>query len=421
MELDETYRFRSDFYHDLKLHKEFNKGSMEGNLLFRIIHIILVVTLIWFFVAMVLVLDSPEAYAKAVPGMTAIWLIFEGAQAFVHRGGGIHYKRSLMLNGGQPTHDSVLFYEDRIQTLEQQTGNKALIRYDAIKVVYETENLLLLGMKYQTFLIVDKRGLSGSREELGQFLYEKCPKLRGKKVRNCKVGRIISRIKWVVVLLSLLIALFYHPTLQLNRRLQGQIHNGMSTSEMAAELETFGISGLSPENLVSLDESWTYLSHTKLESLLYRMGLGDRNFENGDFAPAETGVFFSYYWSSYPETMYTDFLRGVAAMSQGQIVIDGIREDWSNADWASYDGYVTVDFILNGEEKHFDAVFYEDWYDEQTFNTLNTMVQDATGKQLYFADFDDIGCFIFLGDKAWAESFAKRTGLEISADINDIY
>ena len=119
--------------------------------------------------------------------------------------------------------------------------------------------------------------------------------------------------------------------------------------------------------------------------------------------------------------MYTDFLRGIAAMSRGEITIDNIREDHSNADWDAWEGTVTVDFSLNGNQQSLEAVFYGEWYDEQTFNTLNAMILEATGKQLYFADFEDTACFLFLGDDAWADAFARRTGLEISSDINDIY
>ena len=37
MEFTENYRFRSDFYHDLKLHKEFNRTTLECSLFFRLL------------------------------------------------------------------------------------------------------------------------------------------------------------------------------------------------------------------------------------------------------------------------------------------------------------------------------------------------------------------------------------------------
>lgn len=421
MELEHNVRFRSDFYHDLKLQKECNRGSLDGNLFFRGMYLMLTATLIWFFWQMVIALDAPEEYAKTLPGIVAIWLMVEGIRLFSLRGGGIHYKRSLMLNGGKPTHDSVLFLDDCILTLEQESGNKAALQYDTVRVVYETENLLLLGMKYSVFLIVDKRTLTGTREEFGQFLYEKCPKLRHKKVRNCKTGRLINAIKWAVILLSILTALFFHPWLQINSRIQGQIHNGMSAHEIITELSSFGITV--PESLSEADvdsEFWIF-DMTKLESLLFQAGLGVHDYEAGSWTPAETGVFFTYYWGTYPETMYTDLLRGIDALSHGALVIENIREDQSGADWANYDGSIAVDFTLNGTPQHLDAVFYQEWYDEQTFNTLNDMILEATGKQLFFADYQDVGCFVFYGDTDWANAFAKRTGFEISSDINDIY
>lgn len=337
------------------------------------------------------------------------------------RGGGVHYKRSLMLNGGKPTHDAVLFYDDHILTLEKESGNKATILYENIRSVSETENLLLLAMRFGTYLMVDKRGLSCTKEELGQLLYEKCPRLRHKKVRSNKWGVILRRTAWAVVLISFLIALYFHPALQINKRVQGQIHNGMKLSEISAELETFGLTPMTETELVTTENSLFYLSDDKLTHLLYCMGAGQRDYDTGAFTPAETGVFFSYYWAEHPETMYTDLLSGIAAMSRGELVIGNIKEDQSNTDWHAWEGTITVDFTLNGSAQTLNAVFYGEWYDEQTFNVLNDMVLEATGKQLYFADFEDTACFIFLGDEAWADTFSKRTGLKISSNINDIY
>ena len=151
------------------------------------------------------------------------------------------------------------------------------------------------------------------------------------------------------------------------------------------------------------------------------MGEGIRDYDTGVFTPAETGVLFTYYWAEFPDTMYADLLNGIAAMSRGKLVIEDISEDHSNTDWADYEGNIAVSYTLNGKPQKFDAVFYQEWYDEQTFNIISATIQEETGNQLYFADYDDIGCFVFFGDDTWAEEFAKRTGLEISSDINDIY
>lgn len=421
MEFTENYRFRSDFYHDLKLHKEFNRTTLECSVLFRLLQIIYIGELIWFFWQMVIVLSQPAEYAKHVPGLVALWLLVEGFRLLATRGGGIQYKRSLMLNAGKPTNDSVFFCDDAIYTLEQESGNKATLCYDTVRIIYESKNLYLLGIKYNMFLMVHKDGLTVSREEFGQFLYEKCPKLRRKKVRKCRTGRIINYTKWIAILLSLIVCLFFHPWLQLNKRVQGQIHNGMTLSEISEELESFGLTPLTDTELVTTENGLFYLSDDKLAHLLFCMGEGIRDYDTGSFTPAESGVFFTYYWAEFPDTMYTDLLNGIAAMSGGQLVIENICEDHSHADWANYDGTISANFILNGTPQKIDAVFYQEWYDEQILNTLNSMIMEATGKSLWFVDFEDTGCFIFLGDQNWAESFADRTGLVLSSDINDIY
>ena len=370
---------------------------------------------------MIIVLHKPVEYAKYVPGLVALWLLVEGFRLLATRGGGIQYKRSLMLNGGKPTHDSVFFCDDAIYTLEQESGNKATLGYDTIRIVYESENLYLLGIKYNMFLMVHKEGLTCTREEFGQFLHEKCPKLRRKKVRKNCTGRIINRIKWTAILLSVIICLFFHPWLQINKRIQGQIHNGMKLSDISAELEAFGLTPLTDAELVTTENGLFYLSDDKLTHLLFCMGEGLRDYDTGAFDPAQTGVFFTYYWSEFPDTMYTDLLYGIAAMSRGELIIENISEDHSRADWANYDGTISVNFTLNGTPQKVDAVFYQEWYDEQILHSLNAMILESVGKQLYFADFDDIGCFIFLADPLWSEAFSDRTGLELSSDINDIH
>ena len=421
MELMENHRFRSDFYHDLKLHQEFNRGTRDARLFYRFIYLYIIGIFIWCFWYMVVQLDRPEIYSNTALFMCGIWVLVEVIWFFMTRGGGVHYKRSLMLNGGNPTHDTVLFCEDHILTLEQESGNKATILYDNIRSACETEHLILLKMRYGTYLMVHKQGLSCTREELGQFLYEKCPKLRHQKVRTSKWGVILRRTAWAVVAVSFLIALYFHPWLQLNKRLQGQIHNGMKLSEISAELKTFGLTPLEEVDLIHAESGLFYLSSDKLTHLLYCMGSGERNHDSGSFIPADSGVFFTYYWAECPETMYTDLLRGIAAMSRGQLVIENITEDHTDTDWTAWTGTIGVDFTLNGIPKHLDAVFYGEWYDEQILNVLNAMVLEATGKQLYFSDFEDTACFLFLGDDAWAERFTNRTGLVISSDINDIY
>ena len=421
MEYTENYRFRSDFYHDLKLQKEFNRASIEGNLYYRGMYLVITGIFLWFFWQMVIVLKVPVEYAKHLPGIVAIWLVVELVRFIAFRGGGIHFKRSLMLNGGKPVHDSVFFCEDAIYTAEQETGNKCTIQYDTIRIVYESDNLYLLGMKYGVFLMVDKNSLTASKEEFGQFLFEKCPKLRKKKVRKCRTGRVIHYIKWTVIMLSLLFAVFFHPWLQINKRLQGQIHNGMSLSEISLELEQLGLKSMSETELSDMESGLFYLSDDKLTHLLYCMGAPDRDYDTGTYRPRETGVFFSYYWSEDPDTMYTDLLQGIAAMSRGELVIENIQEDHSKTNWEIREGTIRVDFTLNGTAQTLDAVFYGEWYDEQTFNMLSEMIRQSTGKQLYFSDFERTACFIFFGDDAWAKGFSEQTGLILSGNINDIY
>ena len=87
MEQFENVRFLSDFYHDLKLQKEFNRGGIEGNLYLRGIYLVISGVFLWFFWKMVIELGQPVEYARTLPGITAIWLAVEVLRLISLHGG----------------------------------------------------------------------------------------------------------------------------------------------------------------------------------------------------------------------------------------------------------------------------------------------------------------------------------------------
>lgn len=422
MENENTCLYQSEFIHDLNVQKEFLQASQQLNSFVKFLHLFIIGILLWFFYVMFFLLDAPEEFSRGIFTITLIYLVIDGIRLLSHRKGGIHFKRSLVANGGQPVHASIQFREEDILSLNLDNQGKSSFQYSQINAVYETKNLLLLAMKYRLFLIVDKRTLSGSREDFITFLLPRCSKIRRKKIRNVKTGQIINAIKWAFILIMLVIALFYHPVFQLKQRLSGQIHNGMSAAEVLDELEAFGITCADPEMTEYLYGGAFYFYGNRMESILHHIGMGTYDQEQERWIPTGTGVRFMQYWTfDDQETMYTNLLHHISTLDRDTLAIDAIHEDRSNANLISSEGVITVEFQLQGNSYQLEAKSRGDMYDPQFMNELNQIITEQTGNCLYFAEYENTGYFIFYGDTAWAETFSRRTGLELTTQMEYPY
>jgi len=415
MDQEKEY-FRSDYVFDLEIQKEFSKGLLFARPLNRISDILIIIILGAFFVLMVPILDAPGEYSRFALILSVLYLVLGLIQALLQRGGGVHFKRMVYSNGGKAPLVSVRFLEDRLLAFGERENLHNSFSYDQIRSVYETENLYLLGVKYRMFQLVDKRTLTGSPDAFVAFLKQRCSRI--KKVPHATSGKLLYRVRQVVILLTLVLGILNMPALQLRERLAGQIHNGMSCSEIAQELETFGISGLDEDALDSYDVMYratVFMDGSKLKMLLQDMGMGPYDYETNEWSLPEGGVYFFPYYSYSQETMYADLLSGLASMTGGALSFRDVREEYSPEGDS-----VTVSFTLNDSAYSMDTVNYGEWYDENFLNLLNGILSD-TGKQLYFADNDGYSCFIFYRDDSWAERFSARTGLELVTDIYEIY
>ena len=406
-----TYAFRTEFIHNREIQKEFLGASLHVNSFVKYLHIFLIGILLWFFYEMIFVLDAPTEFSGGMISITVLYLIIEGIRFLTNLGGGIHYKRTLETNGGKPVRCAVQFYENHILSLNLDTGSKSTLTYDQVKAIFETKNLILLSMKYRIFLIVDKRALTGNQQTFCSFLLEHCTKIKRKKVHSIRSGQIINRIKWIVIFLLLFFAILVHPAVQIKERLMGQIHNGMEVSEILSELENFGITCSDPENAQIMYGSTTFFDGSRLESILHYIGVGEYNYETNMRIPSENGVYFLYLWADNPDTMYTDLLEGISALDRDTLAIGNIQESVSNEDC------ITVTFDLNGSSHTLKAERINNHYDIQFLNALNEIIQTETGKALYFADYEGFGYFLFFRDVHWAESFSRRTGLDLTPQL----
>lgn len=409
MKSDQTYRFRSDIPWVRKLQKEYVNGCRYANPILLILYLALIAIILWFSYEMLLVLGAVEHYAILIPFVALVWCLYEGIPLFT----GSRCRR--------PGYDSVLFYDDEILTSDAENAPVSTIPYGSIRAVYETKHLFLFALKRNEFLVADKGSFTGSREDFLTFLLPRCTSMHQKKVKSCKPGQILGFIKWAVILILLFLSIIIHPWIQIPQRIQGVLHNGVPAQQMLEELEFFGISGVDPSQVKGLDNPLAYLPNSKLEHLLLTMSAGSFDEETGIWTPAETGVFYTKYWGNDSETMYTILLQGISAMTRGAVVIENIVEDHSGVDRETDTGRISVYFLLNGSPKALETNFSKGSYGEDVFQILGDMVFDASGKQLYMADWDYTGCFFFLGDAQWAQSFSARTGMRLVTNLYDLY
>lgn len=412
---ERTPFFTSELLHDKTVQKEFQRASLHLNRLTAYLHTFLIAVLLWFFWQMLFVLDAPTEFSSGMISLTVLYLIIEGIRFLTNLGGGIHYKRAVESNGGKPVRSSIQFYDTWILTINLDTDNRNNLSYDQIRSIYETRSLLLLGLKYRMFLIVDKKNLDGELPAFRSFLLEHCPNVKRKKIRSIRSGEILNTVKWVVILVLLFLAILMHPAVQVKERLLGQIHNGMEVSGILTELEGFGITCDDPEAVEIMYGSTTFFFGSRLESILHYIGIGEYDYDTNRRIPPDNGVYFLYSWADDPETMYTDLLEGIRLLDRDAIHLTDIRETLSES------GQITVSFQLNGNACSLTANGEENRYDARIFSELNRILFSETGKHLYFSEYERIGHFIFFGDAVWADSFSRRTGLELTTEYLPLY
>ena len=191
-----------------------------------------------------------------------------------------------------------------------------------------------------------------------------------------------------------------------------------SVDELALAMREHGISGITDERVEELRQ----LSGAMPEGLVFSLagsllsdaGSGEYDYETDTFTPSRNGVysFDMEIWNT--EKMYTDFLRGVSALGEGELDFTNIEEDLSGVDWDNGTGTRKVRFDWNGTSYTFEAEHQGDWFDASVANDLAVIVASQGGeKRLYFASDGFQSCYVFFRDKEWASSFQEATGLAL--------
>ena len=101
------------------------------------------------------------------------------------------YKKLVSQNNGVPVTNKVIIDETGIHSTNINTNHRKDYLFEQILSITETKNLLILKMERPLALILDKNNLKGGRkEEVIEFLFEKCKNIKKKIVYNVKIRNL---------------------------------------------------------------------------------------------------------------------------------------------------------------------------------------------------------------------------------------
>ena len=200
MDNENKKEFISKYILDYKMYKEFSRGYLSVSKASIIL---------WVLLAIALILNIIEQNYKNVILFGIVYIIFVFIYIIVGRNK-FYYKRSKFLNNDKDVDATVKIDEEKI-VLTSQNGNTTNYTFDQITSIIETNNLLILKLKYNVGIIIDKNNLTGgTKEELTNYLFSVCKNIKKQKVINSKYWIILRKIISIiyVILFILSIVLF---------------------------------------------------------------------------------------------------------------------------------------------------------------------------------------------------------------------
>ena len=192
-------------------------------------------------------------------------------------------------------------------------------------------------------------------------------------------------------------------------------------AEIAEVLKKFEIGGITEQLINEYEKSYSEMPPeielNKTATLLSALGHGKYDYEEGTWTPYTNGVYSFDVEVFDVERMYTNFLIGISALDKEELEFKNIQEDTGNINWGAGIGTRTVTFEWKGKTFCLEAKVINDWFDPNAAFALNKIIiENGSGKRLFFADDGYQECIIFYRDTDWADSFQKETGLVLSSE-----
>ena len=347
-----------------------------------------------------------------------------------YRDGGPEYRETLRQNGGKAPRNLIFFMEDCILFQNPETGNEVTERYEDILQIWETRNLMILVTAQNQSRLIDKRLLTGGTSaQLITFLREKCPRLQKRIVKDYW-GRILHLLQWILLVIGAvwsILGFFSIP-----EKLAGELTNATPYEEMAEELALLDIH-ISDDLMELVTTSTAYYmpgtpSYHKVYYLLCWEGNGEylldgistdphipgTDVDKLEWVPSTSGIYWFDRDFVNKKTIYTDFLRGIDALSE-DLTFTNISEDYSQADFEINRGSVRVSFECNGAAYSLQADYHGQRFDNQVLGQLNEILKEATPlASLWFCRDMSDGTLVYYGTIDQITKLEEKTGLNFT-------
>ncbi len=199
-----------------------------------------------------------------------------------------------------------------------------------------------------------------------------------------------------------------------------------SVEETAKLLRKLGIGDITDEIVRQVEGGLSNMpkevraSMNAAAMLLSAAGGGKFDFDEGSWEPSASTV-YSFDMEVFDvENMYTNFLRGIQAISGGEFEITDIQEDNGRVNWNLGAGQKQVSFRYNGNSCCFKPKVHNDWFDMRMLDYMNdVLTREQNPKRFFFMSDGYQGIIIFYGTSDWAEQFSKASGIRLSAAVRD--
>lgn len=427
-----THEFQSLITTDLPTYREFMSALLNTIASRTIIEWFAIVYL----TAYILTISLSDPFNMLV--LFTVVLLIYGITKWTNRGGGVAYKRMVSNNNGQIPRNIITIANGKLHVRNPDNGNTICFDFDQVRKISETKNLIVILLDLKQGIMLDKRTLTGgTQEEVLNYLLSNCPKLKRRKVKKDKGHVIRKRIILVLMVLGLILSAiqwisggeafgrYGYVTYGETPGIAENPYHDMSYEEIRDNLESLGIEGITDEMVDMLQKEWDQypedyrLYLDKTANLLMLLGCGTYDTETWEWTPSSADVYAFDMEFLNVDTMYTEFLRGVAALGGGDLDFTNIEENLDKVDWENGTGSRSVKFEWRGTNGTLGAEMMNDWFDLNFADDLNILIAArCNGKQLYFGSDGYQMIYVFYCDPEWAASFEAATGMNLSGQLN---
>lgn len=232
----------------------------------------------------------------------------------------------------------------------------------------------------------------------------------GRNVLKLRSIRFVRNLSLGLTIFALLVSLFFGIRIEEYTALPNYEVPPMDVRTAATVLEELGIGGIT-EELIEEIESHPYGSEYGITTLLSYVGWGTYDEETWEWTPAETGVYALDLEAFDVSRMYSDILRGICALSGGELAFKNVTEDMGQLAMRLGIGWKKVVFTLDGKRHTLRPFTIYDWTDADFLDDVAKIVERSDrNKQIYFLYEPDTVVYLFYCDETWAAEFEAKTG-----------